>query len=58
MSIRRRSSVPGCPVIRRQRMRLSAGTDLSFVTAGDPSRPAILLLHGFPSSWPTGSRRP
>jgi pimeloyl-ACP methyl ester carboxylesterase len=45
-------------MIRRQRMRLSAGTDLSFVTAGDPSRPAILLLHGFPSSWPTGSRRP
>ena len=36
--------------IERKRLRTSQGTDLSFVTAGDPSRPAILLLHGFPSS--------
>lgn len=34
----------------RQRLRLSGGTELSFITAGDASRPAVLLLHGFPSS--------
>jgi pimeloyl-ACP methyl ester carboxylesterase len=34
----------------RQRVRLSGGTHLSFVAAGDPSLPALLLLHGFPSS--------
>jgi pimeloyl-ACP methyl ester carboxylesterase len=34
----------------RQRLRLSGGTELSFITAGEPSRPAVLLLHGFPSS--------
>jgi pimeloyl-ACP methyl ester carboxylesterase len=34
----------------RQRLRLSGGTELSFVTAGDASRPAVLLLHGFPGS--------
>jgi pimeloyl-ACP methyl ester carboxylesterase len=34
----------------RQRFRLSCGTDLAFITAGDPSAPAMLLLHGFPSS--------
>lgn len=33
-----------------QRLRLSGGTELSFVTAGDASRPAVLLLHGFPGS--------
>jgi pimeloyl-ACP methyl ester carboxylesterase len=31
-------------------MRLSGGTELSFITAGEPSKPAALLLHGFPSS--------
>ncbi|HLP69673.1 MAG TPA: alpha/beta hydrolase [Rhizobium sp.] len=36
--------------VTRQRLRLTGGTDLSFVTAGDPSGPAVLLLHGFPSS--------
>jgi pimeloyl-ACP methyl ester carboxylesterase len=35
---------------RRQRFRLSGGTEISFVTEGDPSRPALLLLHGFPNS--------
>lgn len=35
---------------KQQRLRLSGGTDLSFVTAGDVSKPALLLLHGFPSS--------
>jgi pimeloyl-ACP methyl ester carboxylesterase len=34
----------------RQRLRLSSGTELSFITAGDASQPAVLLLHGFPSS--------
>ncbi len=34
----------------RKRTRISHGTELSFVTAGDPSSPAVLLLHGFPSS--------
>lgn len=34
----------------RERLRLSGGNDLAVVTAGDPSNPALLLLHGFPSS--------
>lgn len=34
----------------RQRFRLSGGTELSFITAGDASQPAVLLLHGFPNS--------
>jgi pimeloyl-ACP methyl ester carboxylesterase len=34
----------------RQRLRLSGGTELSFITAGEVSQPAVLLLHGFPSS--------
>ncbi len=34
----------------RQRLRLSGGTELSFVTAGEVSKPAVLLLHGFPNS--------
>lgn len=34
----------------RQRLRLSGGSELSYITAGDPSAPAVLLLHGFPSS--------
>ena len=34
----------------QQRLRLSGGTELSFITAGDASKPALLLLHGFPSS--------
>jgi pimeloyl-ACP methyl ester carboxylesterase len=36
--------------MKRQRLRLSVGTELSFITAGEPSKPAVLLLHGFPSS--------
>lgn len=36
--------------VMQQRLRLSGGTELSFVTAGDTSRPALLLLHGFPNS--------
>ncbi|WP_144864968.1 alpha/beta hydrolase [Mesorhizobium sp. J18] len=38
------------PPTTRQRLRLSGGTELSFITAGDASKPAVLLLHGFPSS--------
>jgi pimeloyl-ACP methyl ester carboxylesterase len=34
----------------RQRFRLSGGPELSFITAGEPSSPAVLLLHGFPNS--------
>lgn len=36
--------------LARQRLRLSGGTALSFITAGEASSPAVLLLHGFPSS--------
>ncbi|PLP56314.1 hydrolase [Mesorhizobium loti] len=35
---------------KRQQLRLSGGTELSFITAGDAAKPALLLLHGFPSS--------
>lgn len=38
------------PPTNKQRIRLSGGTELSFVTAGAASDPPILLLHGFPSS--------
>jgi pimeloyl-ACP methyl ester carboxylesterase len=34
----------------RQRLHLSGGTELSFITAGEPSAPAVLLMHGTPSS--------
>jgi pimeloyl-ACP methyl ester carboxylesterase len=34
----------------RQRLRLSGGTELTFITAGDASKPAVLLVHGFPGS--------
>jgi pimeloyl-ACP methyl ester carboxylesterase len=34
----------------RQRLRLSGGTELSYITAGEASRPAVVLLHGSPSS--------
>jgi pimeloyl-ACP methyl ester carboxylesterase len=34
----------------RQRLRLSGGTELSFITAGEASKPAVLLLHGTPQS--------
>jgi pimeloyl-ACP methyl ester carboxylesterase len=33
-----------------QRLRLSGGSELAFFTAGDPSKPAVLLLHGLPNS--------
>lgn len=34
----------------RHRLRLTGGTWLSYLTAGDASRPAVLLLHGTPNS--------
>lgn len=34
----------------RQRLRLSSGTEVSFITAGEHANPAVLLLHGFPNS--------
>jgi len=34
----------------RQRLRLCGGTDLSYLTAGEPSKPCLLLLHGTPNS--------
>lgn len=34
----------------KRHLLLSGGTDLSFVTGGDASKPAVLLLHGFPGS--------
>lgn len=34
----------------RQRLRLSGGTELSYVVAGEPANPAVLLLHGLPSA--------
>ena len=36
--------------VTRQRLRLSGGTELAVIAAGNPSNPALLLLHGFPSS--------
>jgi pimeloyl-ACP methyl ester carboxylesterase len=36
--------------IARQRLSLSGGTELSYITAGDASNPAVLLLHGTPNS--------
>jgi pimeloyl-ACP methyl ester carboxylesterase len=37
-------------IATRQRLRLSNGVELRVVTAGDRTKPALLLLHGFPSS--------
>ncbi|MCL1634944.1 alpha/beta hydrolase [Luteimonas sp. SX5] len=34
----------------RKHLRLSGGTKLAFVSAGDPAAPAVLLMHGFASS--------
>jgi pimeloyl-ACP methyl ester carboxylesterase len=36
--------------VRQQRLRLSGGTELAYVTAGHTSKPALLLLHGYASS--------
>ncbi|WPH17495.1 alpha/beta fold hydrolase [Variovorax paradoxus] len=36
--------------IKTERLRLSGGIELSFTTAGEASRPALLLLHGTPNS--------
>jgi pimeloyl-ACP methyl ester carboxylesterase len=34
----------------RSSLKLTGGTHLSYVTAGSKDRPAVLLIHGFPSS--------
>lgn len=34
----------------RLTLQLSGGGELAYLTAGDPGRPAVLLLHGFPGS--------
>jgi pimeloyl-ACP methyl ester carboxylesterase len=34
----------------RRRLKLSGGTELSFLTAGNESNPPVLLLHGMPNS--------
>lgn len=34
----------------QHRLRLSGGTELAYVTAGDKANPALLLLHGYASS--------
>lgn len=34
----------------QQRLRLSGGAELSFIRAGEATKPAVLLLHGFPNS--------
>lgn len=36
--------------MKQHRLRLSGGTGLSYLTAGDSTRPALLLLHGTPNS--------
>jgi pimeloyl-ACP methyl ester carboxylesterase len=36
--------------VGRQRLRLSGGTGLSYLTAGEPSQPCLLLLHGTPNA--------
>jgi pimeloyl-ACP methyl ester carboxylesterase len=38
------------PKATRHSLTLSSGERLSFLRAGDPARPPVLLLHGFPSS--------
>lgn len=43
-------TIPDASGATRRRLRLTGGSELSYLTAGDPGRPAILLLHGFPSS--------
>jgi pimeloyl-ACP methyl ester carboxylesterase len=37
-------------LVSRQRLRLSDGTGLSYLTAGKPSKPCLLLLHGTPNA--------
>lgn len=36
--------------VRRHRLRLSGGTGLSYLTAGEASKPCLLLLHGTPNA--------
>lgn len=36
--------------LTRHKLQLPSGTALSYLTAGEPTRPALLLLHGTPNS--------
>ncbi|CAN7726787.1 alpha/beta hydrolase [Variovorax paradoxus] len=47
-----RKPLPGSTgdAMKTERLRLSSGTELAFTTAGEASRPALLLLHGTPNS--------
>lgn len=36
--------------VRRREYRTTLGTSLSYLHAGDPAAPTVLLLHGFPNS--------
>ena len=36
--------------VRNARVQLSTGVTLNVATAGDPAKPAVILLHGFPES--------
>jgi pimeloyl-ACP methyl ester carboxylesterase len=41
----------GAPMtVRNARVQLATGVTLNVATAGDPARPAVILLHGFPES--------
>jgi pimeloyl-ACP methyl ester carboxylesterase len=41
---------PDSASVTRRRIQLSGGIELSFITAGEASRPPVLLLHGTPNS--------
>ena len=49
-AINARGEKPDMRAPNRQRLRLSSGTELSFITSGESSKPAVLLLHGTPQS--------
>jgi len=36
--------------VNHHHLRLSTGTDLAYLVAGDPGLPALLLIHGFPNA--------
>jgi pimeloyl-ACP methyl ester carboxylesterase len=36
--------------VQNARVQLSTGVTLNIATAGDPAKPAVILLHGFPES--------
>ena len=38
------------PAADLRRLRLSTGATLAYRQAGDPARPAVVLIHGFPNA--------